>query len=370
VAASVVHVVSDAGPHPYFRTLIESGGVDSRAVRVGCVGPAGPLQEEMRSLGVSTFALGARSRADYPAAIARLARDLRGPRARIVHTHLVDGSLVGLAAARLARRPVAVMSAHHSHELPFHGRRLIWAERLCAGALCDYVIAPSQQVKGTLMRLARVPERKIEVVHHGFDLNRLDPEVVDRVRVRRELGLEGKLVFGAIGRIYPLKNYQALLGAFGAALAAVPEARLVIVGPGHPGPLAALADRLGLAERVLLTGGRDDVPEILAALDVFVHPAIAESFGMVIVEAMAMARPVLSTPVGIAPEVISQGATGLLCASSEPGSLARGLREMLALRPRWPELGCAARLRVQSFTAAAMADRYSRLYARWLTRSR
>ena len=253
VGVSVVHVITDAGPHPYFRTLIEAGGLDRERLSVGCVGPAGPLQDDMRSLGVSTFALGAspapRTRPpsrDWPA--------LRRRRTDIVQTHLLDGSLVGLTAARLARTPVAVMTAHHSHELPFHGRRLLWPERLCTGPLPDHIIAPSQDVLLTLTRIAHVPEHKIEVVHHGFDLERLDPRNVDPARVRRELGLEGKLVFGAIGRLYALKNYAALVQAFASALAEVHEARLLIVGAGDAGPLAAQARALGVGDRVLLCG--------------------------------------------------------------------------------------------------------------------
>jgi glycosyltransferase involved in cell wall biosynthesis len=87
---------------------------------------------------------------------------------------------------------------------------------------------------------------------------------------------------------------------------------------------------------------------------------------MVIVEAMAMARPVLSTRVGIAPEVIEAGETGLLCSSPEPSALASGLREMLALRRSWPAISVAARRRVQTFTAASMGNVYRELYARWL----
>lgn len=363
---SVVHVITDAGPHPYFRTLIESGGLDPSRLSVGCVGTPGALQDDMRSLGVSTFALDAQSRAAYPAASAKLARRLRRNGTEIVQTHLVDGSLVGLTAARMARSPVAVMTAHHSHELPFHGRRLVWPERLCTGPLCDHIIAPSQDVLGTLERIAHVPRQKIEVVHHGFDLDHLNPRNTDSSRVRRELGLKGKLVFGAIGRLFALKNYPALLTAFAAALAEVREARLLIVGQGDMGPLTKQAQNLGVADRVLLSGPRNDIRDVLAAMDVFVHPAIAESFGMVIIEAMAMARPVLSTPVGIAPEVIAQEETGLLCSSCQPDALALGLREMLALRASWPAMGAAAHARVQGFTATSMANRYQELYAQWL----
>jgi glycosyltransferase involved in cell wall biosynthesis len=91
---------------------------------------------------------------------------------------------------------------------------------------------------------------------------------------------------------------------------------------------------------------------------------------MVIVEAMAMARPVLSTRVGIAPEVIKPGETGFLSCSPEPSALADGLREMLDVQPHWPSIGAAARRRVDGFTAASMAGRYRELYTYWLSSSR
>jgi glycosyltransferase involved in cell wall biosynthesis len=358
----VVHVISTAGPHPWFTTLIEDGGADRDGLMVGCVGPAGALQDEMLRLGVETFALGAGSRAGFPLAIARLARMLRAHRADVVQTHLVDGCLVGLAAARLARVPVTIMTAHHSHELPFHGRRLRWPDKLCAGPLSNHIIAPSADVAETMVQYLGVRRQKIEVIHHGFDLTRLDPGRVSGEAVRRELGLEGKVVLGSIGRIYWLKNQEALVRAFAAV---DPDATLVLAGPGDPWPLRSLAAELGVEERVVFTGPRPDVPELLAALDAFVHPAIAESFGMVIVEAMAMARPVLSTPVGIAGEIVGTD-TGVLARSSSIDDIADGLRTLLQARDRWPAMGAAARERAGGFTAKAMAARYEQLYGQFL----
>ena len=86
-------------------------------------------------------------------------------------------------------------------------------------------------------------------MHHGFDLARLDPAAVDGAVVRRELGLDGKLAFGAIGRLYALKNYPALLEAFAVGLEGVGDARLVIAGAGDVAPLAREAERLGIGEQ-------------------------------------------------------------------------------------------------------------------------
>jgi glycosyltransferase involved in cell wall biosynthesis len=359
----VVHVISTPGPHPWFHSLIEDGGADREGLMVGCVGQAGALQEDMRALGVSTFALGAASRAAFPLAVLRLARILRAHRADIVQTHLVDGCLVGLAAAKLARVPVAIMTAHHSHELPFHGRRLRWPDRLCAGPLCDHIIAPSENVAQTMVEHLGIPRAKIEIIHHGFDLTRLDPERVSGEAVRRELGLDGKLVLGAIGRIYWLKNYEALLRAF--AVTAPEDAVLVIAGPGDATGLRDLAGELGIGERVVLPGPRSDIPQLLAAFEAFVHPAIAESFGMVIIEAMAMARPIMSTPVGIAPEVVDQR-TGVLAASWSVEHLGLAIKDLLDQQDCWPALGAAARRRAADFSAEAMTAMYSGVYHRLL----
>ena len=100
-------------------------------------------------------------------------------------------------------------------------------------------------------------------------------------------------MFGAIGRLYALKNYRALLEAFALALAEVREAQLVIVGAGDAEPARGASARpQNRRPGPLVRARANDIPDVLAAVDVFVHPAIAESFGMVIVEAMAMARPV------------------------------------------------------------------------------
>jgi glycosyltransferase involved in cell wall biosynthesis len=87
---------------------------------------------------------------------------------------------------------------------------------------------------------------------------------------------------------------------------------------------------------------------------------------MTIVEAMAAGLPVLATPVGIAPELIEPGVTGILCEDASAQSLERGLRALLASRAAWPELGAAAAASVIGFSATAMAGRYEQLYRRWL----
>jgi glycosyltransferase involved in cell wall biosynthesis len=355
-------VISNAGPHPWFTTLVEDGRAPRENLVVGSVGPPGPLQADMTRLGVRTFALGAQTRAAFPRAAVQLASRLRSQRTEVVQAHLVDGCLVGLAAARLARVPVRIMMGHHSHELPFHGRRLRWPDKLCAGPLSNHIIAPSRDVADTMVHHLGVAADKVEVVHHGFNLSRLDPARADGAGVRRELGLNESVVLGSIGRLYRVKNQEALLRAFQGVTS---DAKLVLAGPGDQTRLRRLAAELGVSDRVVLPGPRHDVPELLAAFDLFVHPAIAESFGMVIIEAMAMELPVMSTPVGIAREVVD-GSTGVLADSPSVDDLRSAINRLLAQRARWPTMGAAARERILGFTAQTMAARYGELYERWL----
>jgi L-malate glycosyltransferase len=363
----VLHLISTPGPHPFFELIGDHADRDRFDVRLATVGSSGALQEDAARMGFPTFALAADRRSGYPQAILRLARRLRAEQIDLIQTHLLDGCVVGLAAAKLARTPGAIFTAHHSHEIPVHNRlRLTAVDRLCAGPLCDAIIAPSVQMRDTLVRVHGVRPEKVTVAHHGFELDRLDPAKAHGDAVRRELGLDGRTVLTAIGRKYWIKNQEALVRAFARVAPEAPEATLVLAGPGDNGALRALGRSLGVGDRLHCLGPRGDIVDLLAATDLFVHPARAESFAMVIVEAMAMACPVVATPVGIAPEVVIDGRTGILSESPEPEGLARALGRALAARESWGMMGQEARRSAARFPAAGMVRSYEELYERLL----
>jgi glycosyltransferase involved in cell wall biosynthesis len=168
-------------------------------------------------------------------------------------------------------------------------------------------------------------------------------------------------VFGSIGRLYWIKNQEALVRAFATATSDEPDAVLLLVGGGDDTEIRALAGSLGIGDRVLLAPRRGDVPELLAAMDVFVHPALAESFGMVIVEAMAMGLPIVSTPVGIAPEALSEG-VGVLARNGSVEGLEEALAAILDRRESWPTMSREAGRRAQAFRADQMVKAYEALY--------
>lgn len=335
---------------------------------VGTVGGRGALHEDMGALGVETFALGADSRVAYAGAIAAMAKRLRRERATVLQAHLPVGSAVGLPAARLARTPLAIHTAHHSHELPYHGPKLRLFERVTAGMLADVVVAPSEAVRAPL-EAAGVPGRKIEVIHHGFELDVFAADV-DRVAVRAELGAgPDDTLVGTVGRDFPLKNNEALIAAHEALLAAHPELRLAFVVRGPCDGLRERIARSPAAGRIALLTDRSDVPALLRAFDLYVHPARAESFGMVIVEALAAGLPVVSTPVGIAPEAVDE-TCGFLTASAGERDIEAGLRTALAERDSWEALREGARVAARAFPVAKMVAAHEALYSTAEGRSR
>jgi glycosyltransferase involved in cell wall biosynthesis len=213
------------------------------------------------------------------------------------------------------------------------------------------------------------PDR-VEVIEHGIDLSQFDPDARTGQWVRSELGLDGKLVFGAISKHFWIKNLPALVRAFSVIAERRPDAHLLVLGIGDPSPLAALVDSLGLGRQVSLLSPRRDVPEVLAAVDVFVHPALAESFGLAVIEAMAMRRPVVATPVGIAGDVIEDGISGIRIVGTDAEAIVTAMSRALGLRDRWPDIGAEARRRALAFTPDRWVAAHERLYERSLRRSR
>jgi glycosyltransferase involved in cell wall biosynthesis len=359
----VLHFISDSQPTEYFRVIARHTDHRQFALAVGSLTGGGPLQASLHEIGVPTLALGVERRSEYPQAVVRLARLLTRNRVDVLHAHLFEASFVGLLAARVARVPLGVFTGHHSHEVPLHNRRALFeVDRFMARRLADVIVAPSREMGATFVNVYGCDPRTVEVIEHGLDLVRFDPARANPQSVRTELGLDGKLVLGAISKHFWVKNLDALVRAFATIATDRTDVHLIVLGIGDSSELAGLVRRLGLEERVSVLAPRDDVPNVLAACDLFVHPALAESFGFAVVEAMAMARPVVATPVGIARDVIEDGVSGFRISGTDPESICRAVTIALAHCDRWAELGAEARRRALRFTPERWVSAHERLY--------
>jgi len=235
-------------------------------------------------------------------------------------------------------------------------------------------------IQGECLRQARTAshpllQQKATVLHTGVDTTVFDPDRYDaeaRRRVREQWHIPpGGPLIGIIGNLNPFKGHEDFLKAAARIKERTPDARFIVVGrrlttaPGYWERLQQLTAALGLERDVICTGFCDDIPSMLAALDVFVLASIRESCPNAVLEAMAMKVPVVATDVGAVSELVADGLTGTVVPPHDPEAIARAVLDHLAKTPEQVEaMTGAARRRVQTeFSLDRIARRQQELYA-------
>ena len=289
----------------------------------------GELLPALRATGARVHLIHARGRVD-PWALQRLVKVLRAGDFDIVHSHLFRADLyAGLAVAQLGdARPLLVSTRHNDDRFflnPFVGI----AHYLLSGRQ-DMIIAISDHVaRFTIARGVREPGR-VRRVYHGLDIPDAQEQERERQRIRAELGIPADaFLIGNVGRLAPQKGQRHLVEAMPLLLERVPRAHAAIAGGGDLEEfLRDLALELRVSEHVHVLGPRQDVPALMQALDAFAMPSIWEGFGLVLLEAMAAARPVVASHVATIPEVVVDGETGLLVPAGDEVVLAEALAQL------------------------------------------
>jgi glycosyltransferase involved in cell wall biosynthesis len=322
----------------------QPGPLAERAAALGIPIHHTPLPRLRRSLSaVRDLAGGAR-------ALARMARETG---AALVIANTVRAAFYAAPAARWARVPFVWY--RRDFWLGESEPSLRWADtaiKALLGALSAHIIANSQAT------MRRHPlQHKISVVPNGIDVTRYDPSL-DGGPFRQAYRIPpGAPLIGVVGRLAPPKGQDRFLRILARVRADMPEVWGVIVG----GPLFGqeaynrlvrqMAQELGLADRVVFTGQMNDPAPALAAMDLFVQPGDPEAFGLVHVEAMAMAKPLVGFAHGALPEIAIEGETALLVAPGDEAALAHAALDLLRDPDRGRRQGEAGRERaLQAFT--------------------
>lgn len=281
--------------------------------------------------------------------VRRLVRALRSGRYDVAHAHLVHADW-HLALAGLFARTAPLVTTKHNPD-PF---RATFSFRIAErAALSRYgaVIAISNALRDFLAETLGVAA---VTVHYGLAAPGEPPARESPTGTR----------FLAVGRLEEQKGFDVAVEAMALVVEQVPGAHLAIAGEGSMRPeLTAAIERLGIGDAVQLLGRREDISELMRAADVFVHTARWEGFGLVLLEAMQAALPVVAARAGAIPEVVDDGVTGTLVPPDDPRALAAALVE-LAQRPGLRhERGLAgfARLR-DHFSPDAMARDVAAIY--------
>ena len=287
------------------------------------------LAADLAGVRLDTLAVEAESFA-HVGQIGRLAAFLRRIRPDVINPHLFRSTAVAAPLARAIGRG-RVVETYHGREAWRRGalRGRFVADRLIA-RLVTRVIAVSRGAADFLVHGKGYPPHKVVVVPNGRDLARFTPGA-HREAVRKELGLDRDApVVGVVGRLETQKGHVYLLDAWPQVARAYPDARLLIVGEGSlRDALVDQARRAHVAEGVIFTGFRSDVPRVLDAIDVLALPSLHEGMPLTVIEAAAAGRPVVATAVDGTPEVVRDGETGYLVPPADPAALAKALLAVL-----------------------------------------
>lgn len=330
---------------------------------VCCVRQGGATAERLTARGIPITVLGKADGNEWRLPL-RLARVCREQVPHIVHTRNW-GTIDGIIGARLARVPVVIHGEHGRDATDPQGtnKRRNRTRRVLSMAV-DRVVTVSDQLRSWLVDDVGIRTSKVRVLHNGVDLQRFG-NPTPRNTLRAQYGFASTdVVIGTVGRLDPVKNQAALLAATSRMRATHPHLRCVIVGDGPEAEaLRHVTDDNGLHNVVHLMGHRDDVPSMLALLDVFVLPSLAEGLCNTILEAMATRLPVIATRVGGNSELVVDGVTGRLIAASDVDALAQAIAFYAGNEAARAAHGGAGHERVlQEFTLDRMVARYIDLY--------
>jgi L-malate glycosyltransferase len=368
----VVPTLMCGGTENQFMTLGRMLDTSRFELEFACLRRWGGFIDELTERGIplSEYRISTFRSVNAVAQQARLARHIVRRGVQIVHAYNFYGNVFAVPPARLVA-PVVIASIRDC--APYLTSMQKRVQRY-ACQFADCVLVNADAVKDWLIGEG-YDASKIVVIRNGVDLTRFST-VPDGESIRRGLGVpEGAPLVAVVSRLTEMKGLEQFLEAAAALKPRYREARFLIVGETAPNnqpylpKLQALADRLGVADRVIFTGLRGDVPALLSTVDVSVMPSLNEALSNVLLESMAAGAPTVATRVGGTPEALIDGSSGLLVEPGDSAALARGISRLLDDRELAARLGNAARARIaDTFSVGRMVSATENLYCDLLAR--
>ncbi|MBN2059672.1 MAG: glycosyltransferase family 4 protein [Deltaproteobacteria bacterium] len=344
----IYHVELACAPGGRLIDLVKENGMEVRTFR-RLVQPLSPVNDFFTLFAVTLF----------------LIRN----RYHIVHTHNSKAGFIGRMAAKLAGVPVII---HTVHGFAFHRqesalRRFLFKNlERTASRWCDKAIFISQPLIEWALEEKIIKEEKIVKIYSGINLDDFKPPTDDEKRMtRKKWGIgEHDPVIGIVSKLWEGKGHSVLLNAVKELKQDIPDVKLVIVGEGDIlNSLEKEAERLGLKDSVVFTGFQMNVSELIATFDVAVLPSFFEGMGRVILEAMAMEKPVVASRVGGIPDLVEPGKNGILTTPGNVLELSGALKKILQDKNLALKMGLEGRKRIRSeFSSEVMVKSINKIY--------
>ncbi|MDI6890023.1 MAG: glycosyltransferase family 4 protein [Thermodesulfovibrionales bacterium] len=367
---TILHTESSMGwGGQEIRILEESLGMIRRGHRVIIAAPEkSNISKRGKERGIEVFPAGFKKN---PFSLLRIISLIDRGKIEIVNTHSSSDSWVATVAARLSRaKPKIIRTRHLSTPISRS-----YLSRLLYDVLPDAIITTGEEIKRRMVSDNRFDASRIFSIPTGVDLDRFNPAKVKPAQLKNppvppftkggQGGLRGGFSIGMIGVLRSWKGHKFFIEAVPEILSQIPYAVFYIVGDGPQYEnIKNLIQELSLQNRVFMLGHREDIPEILASLDVVVHPSYAnEGVPQSILQALAMKKPVVASDAGSIREVIMNGQTGFLIPTKNPYKIASKLIDLYKnpeLCARFGEEG--RKLIEKHYSIDQMLDKIERLY--------
>jgi glycosyltransferase involved in cell wall biosynthesis len=331
--------------------------------------PRGEMGDQLEAAGIRCIALGTGTH-NPVTLVMRLIRLLRTIRPEILHTHLFHADTVGRIAGRIAGVPVIVSSLHN---VTFGGK----AREVLLGvtrSLVTRFIAVANVVRHHAVSHGIAPIDRTETVYNGIDTTRF-ANVGDKKILRQKLGLPvDATILISVGRLIEQKGYLQLLAALAHVRSGLPgqDVRLILLGEGSDREALRAVAALLPPETVVMPGAVLNVPEYLAAADMFIMSSLWEGFSLAVVEAAMVGLPIVATSVGIVPEFIRDGESGRIVAPGDTVALSNAILGILRLLPTERALMASRSQEIARtlFSVSVMTHAHEQLYEKLLHESR
>jgi glycosyltransferase involved in cell wall biosynthesis len=369
----IITGLSTGGAETMLLKLLQNMDRGRFAPQVISLTTKGDIGPRIEALGIPVHALGMKPGMPSPVKFLRLIDLLRDSQPEIIHTWMYHADLVGALVARLVGIRRVAWGIRHSNLSPHHNKRsTLMVMKLCAltsGWLPCRILSCSERARMVHID-AGYRADKMVLIPNGFDMARFQPDPSARCAVRVELGLPPDTpLVGLIAREDPQKNHTGFVEAAALVHKRLPKVHFVLAGTGmdqYNLELNQLINQTGLQSQFHLLGRREDIPRLMAAIDVLASSSFGEAFPNVLGEAMASGVPCVVTDVGDSAEIV--GDTGRVVASGDMTGLARHLVELLALsQDERTLLGVRARERVRErYEIGSVVRLYEDFYMRLL----
>jgi glycosyltransferase involved in cell wall biosynthesis len=327
------------------------------------------LYDDFCALGVEIVDFGARGKFDL-SALMQFCDYIQRRSVDILHAHLPYSGIVARTLGKLAGVPAIVYTEQNMqdsfHPLTRIGNRLTQPLSDVYTAITNGVEESFFDDSETFSMEVWNAGRRHFTIYSGVDIGKIDRaiEASDIASGHPEIDLAPGFNLACVARLHPNKGYPYLIRAMEKVKSRYPDVRLLILGDGDlRGQLEQMVSDLGLKEHISFLGYREDVYEILAAVDCFVLPSLHEGFGIAIAEAMAASKPVIATDIPAVREVVADKCTGLLVPAGNAEALAQAIIELIEHPDLVQEFGQNGRERVEKlFSIQSVTTQYELLY--------